>query len=133
MFMAVLVILCCIGLPIISWAVVEPYIYSVFGTVGQDISSSNLWIASILSAFIAVVLFAGLGRSKAKKVDIYLAGVSRDNAERTFSNSLSGESTASARNWYLEGIFGEKFGTACCTVIIVIAFAAAAVGVPGLF
>ena len=137
MVMAVLVILCCIGLPIISWAVVEPYIYSVFGTVGQDISSSNLWIASILSAFIAVVLFAGLGRSKAKKVDIYLAGVSRDNAERTFSNSLSGESTASARNWYLEGIFGEKrlspFGTACCTVIIVIAFAAAAVGVPGLF
>ena len=67
MVMAVLVILCCIGLPIISWAVVEPYIYSVFGTVGQDISSSNLWIASILSAFIAVVLFAGLGRSKAKK------------------------------------------------------------------
>ncbi|MFQ9179266.1 MAG: hypothetical protein ACLR3C_04615 [Eggerthella lenta] len=137
MVMAVLVILCCIGLPIISWAVVEPYIYSVFGTVGQDISSSNLWIASILSAFIAVVLFAGLGRSKAKKVDIYLAGVSRDNAERTFSNSLSGESTASARNWYLEGIFGEKrlspFGTACCAVIIVIAFAAAAVGVPGLF
>ena len=114
MVMAVLVILCCIGLPIISWAVVEPYIYSVFGTVGQDISSSNLWTTSI-----------------------YLAGVSRDNAERTFSNSLSGESTASARNWYLEGIFGEKrlspFGTACCTVIIVIAFAAAAVGVPGLF
>lgn len=137
MVMAVLVILCCVGLPIISWTVVEPYIYSVFGTVGQDISSSNLWIASILSAFIAVVLFAGLGRSKAKKVDIYLAGVSRDNAERTFSNSLSGESTASARNWYLEGIFGEKrispFGTACCTIIIVIAFAAAAVGVPGLF
>ena len=137
MVMAVLVILCCIGLPIISWAVVEPYIYSVFGTVGQDISSSNLWIASILSAFIAVVLFAGLGRSKAKKVDIYLAGVSRDNAERTFSNSLSGESAATSRNMYLDGIFGEKrlspFGTACCTVIIVIAFAAAAVGVPGLF
>ena len=137
MVMAVLVILCCVGLPVISWAVVEPYIYSVFGTVGQDISSSNLWIASLLSAFIAVVLFAGLGRSKSKKVDIYLAGVGRDNAERTFSNSLSGESTASARNWYLEGIFGEKrispFGTACCTIIIVIAFAAAAVSVPGLF
>ena len=135
--MAVLVVVGCVCLPIISQLVVEPYVYSVFGVLGQDIASTNLWIASILSAFIAVVLFAGLGRSKAKKVDIYLAGVSRDNAERTFSNSLSGESTASARNWYLEGIFGEKrlspFGTACCTVIIVIAFAAAAVGVPGLF
>ncbi len=88
--------------------VVEPYVYSVYGTVGQDIASSNLWIASLPSAFIAVVLFAGLGRNKAKKVDIYLAGVSRDNAERTFRNSLSGESTASSRNWYLEGLFGEK-------------------------
>ena len=109
----------------------------MYATLGQDISSTNLWIASILSAFIAVVLFAGLGRSKAKKVDIYLAGVSRDNAERTFSNSLSGESTASARNWYLEGIFGERrvspIGTAMCSVVIVVAFAASAVALPGLF
>lgn len=135
--MAALVVACCVGLPFVSWLVVEPYVYSVYGSVAQDISSSNLWIASLLCAVVVVVLFAGLGRSKAKKVDVYLAGVSRDNAERTFSNALSGESAASARNWYLEGIFGEQrispFGTACCAVIIVIAFAAAAVSVPGLF
>ena len=67
MVMAVLVILCCIGLPIISWAVVEPYIYSVFGTVGQDISSSNLWIASILSAFIAWSCSPGLGARRPRR------------------------------------------------------------------
>ena len=137
MTMAVLVILCCVGLPFISWAVVEPYVYSVFGALGQDISATNLWIASILSAVIAVVLFAGLGRSKAKKVDVYLSGVSRDNAERTFGNSLSGESTASARNWYLEDLFGEKrispVGTAACALIIIVAFAASAAALPGLF
>ena len=122
--------------PVLHWtahhlvrSVVEPYIYSVFGTVGQDISSSNLWIASILSAFIAVVLFAGLGRSKAKKVDIYLAGVSRDNAERTFSQLAVGRvQAASARNWYLGGHLRReahcrRSAAACCTVIIVIAFA----------
>lgn len=137
MVMAVLVILCCVGLPIVSWTIVEPYVYSVFGTIGRDISSTNLWIASILSALVVVVLFAGLGRSKAKKVDVYLSGVGRDNAARTFSNSLSGESTATARNWYMEDIFGEKrispVGTIVCIVVIVVAFAASAVTLPGLF
>ena len=135
--MAVLVVLCCVFLPVISLYVVEPYVYSVYGTLGQDISSTNLWIASILTAFVVIVLFTGIGRGKAKKAEVYLAGVSRDNAERTFSNSLSGESTASARNWYLEGIFGERrmspVGTAMCTVVIVVAFAASAVALPGLF
>ena len=137
MVMAVLVILCCAGLPIVSWLSVEPYVFSVYGTLGQDISTSNLWIASILSIALAVVLFAGLGRTKARKVDVYLAGVSRDNAERTFQNALSGTSTASARNWYLEDVFGERriapIGAACCSAIIIVAFAAAAVSVPGLF
>lgn len=137
MVMAVLVILCCAGLPIVSWLSVEPYVFSVYGTLGQDISTSNLWIASILSIALAVVLFAGLGRTKARKVDVYLAGVSRDNAERTFQNALSGTSTASARNWYLEDVFGEgriaPIGAACCSAIIIVAFAAAAVSVPGLF
>ncbi|WP_232050819.1 NADH-quinone oxidoreductase subunit 5 family protein [Arabiibacter massiliensis] len=135
--MAVLVVLCCVGLPVISWAVVEPYVYSVFGALGQDISAANLWIASILSAVVAIVLFAGLGRSKAKRADVYLAGVSRDNAERTFSNSLSGETAATARNWYLEGVFGEArispAGTAVCALIIIAAFAASAAAVPGMF
>ncbi|WP_173363554.1 NADH-quinone oxidoreductase subunit L [Eggerthella sp. YY7918] len=135
--MAVLVILSCVMLPVISWFIVEPYVASVYGTFGQDISSTNLWLAAILTVFVVIVLFAGLGRSKAKKVDVYLAGVSRDNAERTFTNSLSGESTATARNWYLEGMFGEKrispVGTALCAVIIVVAFAVSAVSVPGLF
>lgn len=137
MLMAVLVIVGCVCLPIISWILVEPYVYSVFGTVGQDISTANLWIASIAAALIAIVLFAGLGRNKAKKVDIYLAGVSANNEARAYKNSLSGESTATARNWYLEGIFGEKriapVGTVACSLVIIVAFAVSAVALPGLF
>ena len=107
--MAVLVVVGCVCLPIISQLVVEPYVYSVFGVLGQDIASTNLWIASIAAALIAIVLFAGLGRGKAKKAEVYLAGVSADNDERaSTSNSLSGESAATSRNMYLDGIFGEK-------------------------
>ncbi len=137
LLMATLVVLCCVFLPVISGVIVEPYVYGVYGSFGQDISSANLWIASIASAFMVIVLFAGLGRSKAKKVDIYLSGVSQDNAGRTFRNSMSGVTNATARNWYLEDIFGEQrlapIGVIMCTVVIVVAFAASAVAVPGLF
>ena len=135
--MAALAVLACVGLPLISWAVVEPYVFSVFGVTGQDISSTNLWIGSILAAVVVVVLFAGLGRGKAKRASVYLAGASADNAERVFRNSMSGETTATARNWYMESVFGEArvspVGTALSTVVIVVAFAAALAGLPMLF
>ena len=134
--MAALIIVGCVCLPVLSWLVVEPYVCSVFGVAGQGIASANLWIASIAAAFVAIVLFAGLGRGKAKKVDVYLAGVSADNAARTYRNSLSGESVATARNLYLEGVFGEKrvnpVGTVACALIIVVAFVVAAIALPGL-
>ncbi len=66
--MAVLVVVGCVCLPIISQLVVEPYVYSVFGVLGQGIASTNLWIASIAAALIAIVapvlgcLLAGLDR-----------------------------------------------------------------------
>ncbi|MEG0505138.1 MAG: proton-conducting transporter membrane subunit, partial [Raoultibacter sp.] len=134
--MAALVIFCCIAIPFISWIIVEPYILSVYPAFVSGISTDNLWIASIATVFICIVLFAGLGKSKARKVDVYLSGVSADNDARTFRNSLSQESTATARNWYMESIFGEKLiapvGTIACTIIIIAAFAVAAVGLPGL-
>lgn len=137
MLMAVLIIIGCVCLPIVSLIIVEPYVYSVFSTLGQAVDSTNLWIASIASALVAIMLFAGLGKSKSKKADIYLSGVSADNAKRTYKNSLSGESTATARNWYMESIFGEKriapVGTVICVIIIIGAFAVSAVSLPGMF
>lgn len=137
--MAVVVIVCCITIPVISWAIVEPYVYSVYGEFAAGIGADNLWIASVAVIFIVIVLFAGLGKSKARKVDVYLAGVGIDNQKRTFQSSLSQEATATSRNWYLESVFGEKriapVGTIMCTFLIVAAFAVAAVAavsLPGL-
>ncbi len=69
---------------------------------------------------------------------MYLAGVSADNEARVYRNSLSGESAATSRNMYLDGIFGEKrinpVGTvACAIVIICVGFSAPGRTLPGLF
>ena len=97
----------------------------------------NLSLVYQLLIPIAIVLFAGLGRGKAKKAEVYLAGVSADNEARVYRNSLSGESAATSRNMYLDGIFGEKrinpVGTVACALVIIVAFGFSAVTLPGLF
>ena len=56
---------------------------------------------------VVIALFAGVGHSRKRKVDVYLSGVGRDNDARSFQNSLSGQTVATARNWYMDDIFGE--------------------------
>ncbi len=135
--MACILIAACICVPLISEYIVEPYILSVYGTVGQGISSDNLWIGSICIAVVVIVLFAGLGRSKARKVDIYLSGVSRDNEQREFQNSMSGTSIATTRNWYMTGIFGEArispIGIVFNIAIMAIAFLVVFIGSYAMF
>lgn len=136
MLMAVLCILCCVGIPVISKFIVEPYLESVFFISYVSVGDENLWIAAILAAVVFIVMFGGLGRARVKQVPVYLAGASADNDERTFRNSLSGETKASARNWYLEGTFGEArikpLGEIVCVAIIVLGFVLSAASLAGL-
>ena len=132
MIMAIIAVVACVCLTAVSNLFVEPYIHGVSHTVGQAITTDNLWISSILAVFVVIFLFGGLnGKSKQKRVDVYLAGVNTQNDRRMFTNSLSGESEATVRNFYLDNIFGEskfrRVGEVMCSVIIVVALAAAAI------
>ena len=125
--MVVLCIVCCIAMPLISDFIVRPYIEGVWGQYFTVLSSDNLWIASICTVFVVCVLFGAIGRtSKKKRVGVYLSGISLDNDRRVFKNSMSGETMATSRNWYIESIFGEQaidpVGTVVCIGIIVAAF-----------
>ena len=132
--MAAIALVACIALPLVSHWFVEPYIIGIFGQLGADILVDNLWISSILAAFVFVVLFAGVRGSKARRVDVYLAGVSIDSDKRLYRNSLSGETTATSRNLYLDSLFGEQIirrpGEVLCSVIIIVALLASGIVVP---
>ena len=137
MLMAVLIALGCVGLPLISLNLVEPYLYVVYGSLSFPISFDNLIIAGVAVILMIIVIFAGLGHSTARKVDVYLAGVSVDNNNRTFKNSLSGATQATARNWYMKDWLGEQrldiFGTVACSVFIIALYVFAALFAAGLF
>lgn len=130
--MAVVLVLCCALLPVISDYLVMPYLWTIWGPAvftngGNDI----LWITGILSLAVAWIIFGGLSRRnpKTRQASVYLSGVGLNNTQRTFTNSLSHETASTARNWYLEGIFGEThiapIGEIACTIIIIAAFAIA--------
>lgn len=125
--MAALIGISCICLPLISDFMVMPYINGVYGTVQTALGNDILWITSILTAVVMIVLLAGLKKSsKAKQVDVYMAGISVDNASRTFRNALSGETTATASNWYMGELFGEQrikpMGETITALLLVVGF-----------
>ncbi len=132
--MAALLVVSCALIPVISAALVEPYLIDAFGFAVQDIGTDNLWIASICVIVVVIALFGGLGRSKKRKASVYLSGVSADNDSRTFSNSLSGQTVATARNWYMDDWFGEArvapVGVVCCSLVIAASVIVALVGLP---
>ena len=132
LLMAAIAVIACVLLPLVSTNFVEPYIVGVLGKTAQGVSTDNLWITSILAVIVVVFLFGGLrSNSKQKRVDVYLAGVNSENDRRMFRNSLTGETEATSRNMYLDGIFGEAklrpLGEMVCTVVIVMALIAATI------
>ena len=130
--MAALIAICCLCLPLISIFMVDPYIISSYANAGISsgvvstafagtVDVDDLWLASIACVFAFIVMFAGLGRTKSRQVGVYLAGISADNANRVFRDSMSGETMATARNWYMTEAFNEDrlswLGTIVCGIL----------------
>ena len=132
MTFTVMALASCACIPLISDYLVEPYVGSVLGIAIQPILSDDLYTCGVIVVVLAIVLLGGMRkfRKSMRKTDVYLSGVSADNANRTFINSLSVPQEATARNWYLESVFGESkirpIGNICCYLLLVAAFGWAA-------
>lgn len=134
--MVVLCIIFCISIPAVSYLIVEPYIETVYGYEALMQDNYSIFVTTVLSACIFIVLFAGFGKHKAKPAQVYLSGITKNSAERTFTSSMSTEKKADVCNWYLKPMFGESvikpFGNIACTVIMACAFCASVLGMCGI-
>lgn len=135
--MAFIAVAACVLLPLLSNALIEPYIIAVYGQLGRDIPLDDLWISAVLALFTAAVFIGALRPSKRQKQgSVYLSGVMVDSGTRVYRNSLSSDEKATARNLYLEAYFNEgrfkPVGEVLCAAVIVFAFVASGLVPPVL-
>ena len=128
-FIAMLLLGCCLGLPIISTQVVSPYLEFVFNRNPQFIGVDNMVIMVVIVAFIAIVLLTPWGRAtKKRRVEVYLGGTCTDPDSRRFHGAMGRTMTSTKRNWYMEDVFPERLitnaGLIICGAVMVMAFAA---------
>ncbi len=134
--MALMLVVCLVGMPFISSAMVSPYLLSVFGMISGAITADDMLIMGAVAVFVVILLMGVLGTTRKKLVGVYMAGVTVDADQRTFKSSLGAPMQATARNWYLDGIFGEKkltgIGSAVCLAVMVVVLGASAVLSPAM-
>ena len=139
--LAILSLLLCISLPVLSNYVVDPYLLGSFGIIAlysdMGIDIDDLFIMSFICVAVIILFLAFYGRTGKRRVNVYLSGVGVDMDERSFIDSLSGETVASQRNWYLSDYFGEAriapVGNWTCAAIQVVSVALSLCVMGGLF
>lgn len=135
--MACIAIVLSATIPLSSAFVVEPYLIGVFGVAQVAIGPDMLVCASVFTVAVAIVMLVGMRpKKRIRTVDAYLSGVASDPSLRTYVGSKGIEHTATQRNFYLDGWFGEKrlapIGNIATSCVIVISFVVACVQTLGM-
>jgi len=122
---AVLTVCVCIMFPLISTALVEPYIISIYGH-SFDINRSNFVITGIMVALVILLPAISVPRHKShfRYATPYMSG-RNEYTGRIFDGSMETKKQLELRNYYLGRVFGgnktEKIGTvlaACLTILL---------------
>lgn len=127
--LSVTTVLVCIAFPLISFGAVAPYLGTQYTGTIEVISRSNMMIMAFMVILLVVLPVVAFGRkenSNKKLVHVNLAGENLGD-DLTFRGSMDIPVPVSLRNWYMEGIFGEKWmlllGSVLSGVLIVLVFA----------
>lgn len=121
--LVVLTIVVLLAFPIMSSAMIVPYLEGVFGGIASMALSSNVMIFLCILVVVIMLLFAlFFGKTKKKIVPIYMAGANEGD-DLNFHGSLDNQVPVSLRNWHMEKYFGEKkmnlIGCIVCAAVIV--------------
>ncbi|MDD3141932.1 MAG: proton-conducting transporter membrane subunit [Lachnospiraceae bacterium] len=118
-----LVVISCLGFPIISKYALIPYLTDVFGvTAAEPIGSSDMNIMLIMLSMLIVLpisFIPVLKNDKRRIIPTYMAGENVGDNERFYSmgNTIQ---KVTLRNWYMEDYFGNKKVTVWSNLVIII-------------
>ena len=120
--LSVATFLACLFFPVISSAIIEPYVYGVFGQ-SASMSQGNIIIMTIMMVMIMLfpLSFINYGR-RVRVTDAYLGGANLQSSVR-FLGSANAEQDVAIRNYYLRGFFTEawlsRWGVICAAALLV--------------
>lgn len=107
---AVLILLICVLIPLLSQKILVPYAVSVFDTRNLDILSSADLVIMAVMVFVTLVM-PFIAKAKVKSIKTkdsisYISGINMGD-DKTFEDSFGGEKKAVLSGWYMTDIFGE--------------------------
>jgi len=122
--------------PLVSSAVVAPYLDEMFGASALPLGAGDLLIMAGTVALMLLVLAPALAspRAAARDLPVYMSGVGlygASGADVSFAGSLGAPVAAAQRNWYLEGLLSEKklglAGVALASILLALGLAVSAI------
>jgi ech hydrogenase subunit A len=98
----------CFGFPVISWYLIEPWLLSLYQSVADLISLSNIEIMFMM-LFLVLIMPFSLARftHSARRVPRYLCGIP-ETRTAVFTGSCGINREITLSNYYLDHIFGEE-------------------------
>ncbi|QXO96461.1 NADH-quinone oxidoreductase subunit L [Methanospirillum purgamenti] len=98
----------CFGFPIISWYLIEPWLLTMYKSVTELISLSNIEIMFMM-LFLVLIMPFSLARftQSARRVPRYLCGIP-ESQTTVFMGSCGINREITLSNYYLDRIFGEE-------------------------
>lgn len=106
---AAMMLLLCVGFPVLSLGIVQPIVTQMYGAVDPTISTGNLLIMVMLLLCVLifpVLLFVASHSLHSREVMDYMAGVNAGDGEH-FIDSMGEEREVKLSAWYMEDWFGE--------------------------
>lgn len=107
---AAMMLLLCVGFPVLSLGIVQPIVTLMFGAVDPTISTGNLLIMVMLLLCVFIfpmLLFLASRGLESRQVMNYMAGVNAGDGQY-FIDSMGQKRELQLSAWYMEGWFGEK-------------------------
>ena len=125
-----IVILVVFLFPVISTALIEPYVFVIYGMTAHLAQANVAIMLLMISLLLILPISFSLFRKSAKHLPVYMGGRPAT-PELQFAGSLGMTREAQTQNYYLTGYFGEARlflpGAVVCTVLILVSWVLAGV------
>ncbi|OQC72090.1 MAG: F(420)H(2) dehydrogenase subunit L [Euryarchaeota archaeon ADurb.Bin009] len=125
-----IVILVVFLFPVISTALIEPYVFVIYGMTAHLAQANVAIMLLMISLLLILPISFSLFRKSAKRLPVYMGGRPAT-PELQFAGSLGMTREAQTQNYYLTGYFGEARlflpGAVVCTVLILVSWVLAGV------